>query len=47
METFLLYYINKATRDKNKSKIKTLGPYARCLDIILKEASKKRKNIKI
>jgi hypothetical protein len=27
METFLPYVINKAFRDKDESKVKTLGPY--------------------
>jgi len=38
METFLPYVINKASRDKDESKVKTLGPYVYCLDYMIKHA---------
>ena len=34
-ETFLPYYLNKANREQDKSKINTLGPYAYVLNLIL------------
>ncbi len=32
METFLTYILNKAERNRDVSKIKTLGPFALVLD---------------
>ena len=34
METFLPYKLNQADREKDKSKIQTLGPFVYALDII-------------
>ena len=45
METFIPYTLNKACRDMDESKVPTLGPYARCLSLVLKMANSKRKDI--
>lgn len=48
METFLYRNVNKATREKDSSKVKNLGPYATALNYILKgDANSKRKDASI
>jgi hypothetical protein len=43
METFIPYILNQAERDKDSSKILTLGPYAYALKIITQFAQNNRK----
>ena len=38
METFLVYKLNQAEREKDKSKIQTLGPFAKALESITLKA---------
>jgi len=42
METFVVYGLNTATREKDPSKITTFGPLAMALYIILFKAESKR-----
>jgi hypothetical protein len=42
-ETFLCYDLKKASREKDKSKIMTLGPYALALSYILTKAKSSSK----
>jgi hypothetical protein len=42
MESFIPSALNKASRDKDFDKIKTLGPYATALGLIIGWASEKR-----
>ena len=43
-ETFLPYILNKASREKDQSKVKTIGPYAYVLNEILTASQKYRKD---
>ncbi len=45
METFLYSEINRASRDKDKSKISTLGPYSFVLSWIVQRTQLMRKDI--
>ena len=42
MESFLVYTLNKVSRDKNSSFINTLGPYAVLISRIIERAQKNR-----
>jgi hypothetical protein len=42
MESFVVYETNKACREKDFSKIDTLGPFAYALALILGHAQKNR-----
>ena len=42
METFLVYKLNQAEREKDQSKLWSLGPYAKLLDKISISAQLKR-----
>ena len=44
METFLVYTLNTATREKDSHKIYTLGPFASALRYIIERAEKDRYN---
>ena len=39
METFLFTDLKKASREKDVTKIETLGPYALCLSYIIAKAN--------
>jgi lipid-binding SYLF domain-containing protein len=41
-ESFIPYVVNKASRDKNFDKIKTMGPYATALGLIVGWAQEKK-----
>ena len=43
METFLPYALNKACREKDESKIETLGPFAVALSYILRFSQAERR----
>jgi hypothetical protein len=42
METFIPYELNRASRDKDQSKIQTLGPFACILKYIIESANANR-----
>ena len=42
METFVYADLNSASRDHDKTKIFTLGPLSRALDVIVRFAERKR-----
>ena len=44
MQTFLTYDLKKASREKDETKIMSLGPYALCLSYILAKASQSEKS---
>jgi len=44
METFLPYKLNRADRDRDASKVLTLGPFSWVLKYIFWEASSNRKD---
>ena len=45
MESFLYYDLNKASREKDQSKIKFYGAYAAALSFILYSATNNRSDI--
>ena len=45
METFIIYNLNKAEREKDKSKILSLGPFSYALSQITLWTQKKKENI--
>lgn len=47
METFIYHELNKASRDKDKDKIKYYGAYAAALSYIISAANQNRKNNKL
>jgi hypothetical protein len=44
MQTFLTYDLKKASREKDGTKILSLGPYALCLSYILAKAKQPEKS---
>ena len=44
METFICYDLKKASREKDETKIMSLGPYALCLSYILAKAKQPEKS---